>query len=298
MHPAPLPSPSASVRDLLLAQDGVVSVAQALAAGLSRQAVRRRVARGEWVDVHPGVLAEATRVPTATMRIRAAALWAGPRGLVHGPAAASWSRMLDRCPRDVGVTLPRGTRRLAPGGVALRRRDVPGPDRAWIRGVAVTAEHLTVLETCAVLPDGAAFLDRVLQRRVVHPALLHEAYCRNAGAHGMAAAHRLLVAALDRADSELERTLLRLLRSAGMGGVVRGLPVGGGRQIDLAFPAERVAIELDGWAWHTDPDRFRADRAKGNALVAQGWTLLRFTWHDVHDAPEGTLAAIRQALRR
>lgn len=298
MPPAPLPAPSTSLRDLLLAQDGVLSAAQARATGLSRQAVRRRVARGEWVDLHPGVLAEATRVPTAAMRVRAAALWAGPSGLVHGPAAACWSGMTDRCPRDVGVTLPRGTRRLAPGGIALRRRDVPGPDRTWIRGVAVTAEHLTVLETCAVLPDGAAFLDRVLQRRIVHPALLHEAYCRNAGAHGMAAAHRLLVAALDRADSELERMLLRLLRAAGIGGVVRGLPVSGGREVDLAFPAERVAIELDGWAWHTDPDRFRADRAKGNALVAQGWTLLRFTWHDVHDAPEGTVAAIRRALRR
>lgn len=295
--PSPVRSP-VPLRDLLLAQDGVLSAAQARATGLSRQSVRRRVARGEWVDLHPGVLAEATRAPTAAMRIRAAALWAGPSGLVHGPAAACWSGMTDRCPRDIGVTLPRRTRRLAPGGIALRRRDVPVPDRAWIRGVAVTAEHLTVLETCAVLPDGAVFLDRVLQRRVVHPALLHEAYCRNVGAHGMAAAHRLLVAALDRADSQLERMLLRLLRAAGIGGVVRGLPVGGGREIDLAFPAERVAIELDGWAWHTDPDRFRADRAKGNALVARGWTLLRFTWHDVHDAPEGTVAAIRRALRR
>ncbi|WFG45484.1 type IV toxin-antitoxin system AbiEi family antitoxin domain-containing protein [Pseudonocardia alni] len=108
--PSPVRSP-VPLRDLLLAQDGVLSAAQARATGLSRQSVRRRVARGEWVDLHPGVLAEATRVPTAAMRVRAAALWAGPSGLVHGPAAACWSGMIDRWPRDVGVTLP-----AAPGG--------------------------------------------------------------------------------------------------------------------------------------------------------------------------------------
>nr|WP_255426548.1 DUF559 domain-containing protein [Pseudonocardia sp. C8] len=114
----------------------------------------------------------------------------------------------------------------------------------------------------------------------------------------MGAAHRLLVAALDRADSKLERLLIRLLRDAGLTGFVRGLPAGAGREIDIAFPAERVAIELDGWAWHTDPERFTADRAKGNALVAAGWTLLRFTWRDVTEHPARTVAAIRRALGR
>ena len=112
----------------------------------------------------------------------------------------------------------------------------------------------------------------------------------------MAAARRLLVAALDRADSALERTLIGLLREAGLTGFVRGFPVGGGREVDIAFPAQRVAIELDGWAWHVDPARFAADRAKGNDLVAAGWTLLRFTWQDVTRRPGRTIARIRHAL--
>lgn len=159
----------------------------------------------------------------------------------------------------------------------------------------MTSVPLTVLETCAAVPDGATFLDRALQRRRVLPAQLQRAYCRNAGAHGMAAAHRLLVAALDRADSRLERALLRLLRDAGIGGFVTGHPFRAG-PIDVAFPAHRVAVELDGWAWHTDPTRFAADRAKGNALVADGWTLLRFTWRDVTGHPDRTLATIHRAL--
>ena len=47
--------------------------------------------------------------------------------------------------------------------------------------------------------------------------------------------------------------------------------------LDLAFPDVLLAIEIDGWAWHTDPDRFRDDRRRQNALVTAGWMVLRFT---------------------
>ena len=36
------------------------------------------------------------------------------------------------------------------------------------------------------------------------------------------------------------------------------------------------AIEVDGMAHHVDVDRFRRDRRRQNALVALGWTVLRF----------------------
>ena len=45
---------------------------------------------------------------------------------------------------------------------------------------------------------------------------------------------------------------------------------------DLAFVAERVALEYDGRVAHGDA-RFAQDRARQNALVAAGWTVLRFT---------------------
>lgn len=284
------------IQELLRAQDGVVSREQALRLGLSPSATRRRVARGEWEDVHPGVLRNTTHAPGGDTTIRAAWLWVGEDGLVSGPAAASWLDMPAPVPDRVEITVATSVRRRAPSGIRLRRRAIPVEDRMRHRGVLVTAHALTVLETCATLPDGAAFLDRALQRRWTTPRQLHAAYCRNAGAHGMAAAHTLLVAALDRADSALERALIRLLRAAGLTGFVRGLPLGGGREIDIAFPAERVAIELDGWAWHVDPARFTADRTKGNDLADDGWTLLRFTWRDVFKTPDHTVARIRRAV--
>ncbi len=64
----------------------------------------------------------------------------------------------------------------------------------------------------------------------------------------------------------------------------------------MAFPDAKVAIEVDGWAWHVDAARFRNDRRKVNALVRAGWTLLRFTWHDLTTRPAECLAEILDAL--
>ncbi|MFG1636855.1 type IV toxin-antitoxin system AbiEi family antitoxin domain-containing protein [Pseudonocardia alni] len=82
--PSPVRSP-VPLRDLLPAQDGVLSAAQARATGLSRQSVRRRVVRGEWVGLHPGVLA---RRPAYRPRRCAS----GPRRSGPGPPGGSTGR--------------------------------------------------------------------------------------------------------------------------------------------------------------------------------------------------------------
>lgn len=130
-----------------------------------------------------------------------------------------------------------------------------------------------------MVPGGSTFLDRALQGHVRFPAF-HRAFCRTIGQHGSTEAARLITAAADRADSAAERLLVKLLREAGIHGWELGHPLGPYR-IDLAFPAAKLAVEVDGWAWHVDAERFRTDRRKGNAITRAGWDLLRFTWHDL-----------------
>jgi uncharacterized membrane protein YphA (DoxX/SURF4 family)/very-short-patch-repair endonuclease len=190
--------------------------------------------------------------------VRAAWLWARSAGaVVTGEAAAFWHGMLDRAPASVELTLPRAAHRRGRPGVEMRRRDLQAPDVIERREIAVADAPLAALETAVALPRGSVFLDRALQRHVRFPAV-YRCYCRNVGRHGSAAMHRMLVAAADRADSAAERLLVRLLREAGIGGWVLGYPFGPYR-IDLAFPAERVAIEVDGWAWHVDAERSQGD---------------------------------------
>ena len=111
----------------------------------------------------------------------------------------------------------------------------------------MTAIHLTVLEAAVALgAAGSRLLDRALQRRVTL-ADLHDAQDRNFGRRGSADAAELLRAARDRSASEAERVLVALLRDAGLAGWRCGYRVGR-FELDVAFPAERIAVEVDGWA--------------------------------------------------
>jgi very-short-patch-repair endonuclease len=54
--------------------------------------------------------------------------------------------------------------------------------------------------------------------------------------------------------------------------------------IDVAFPEQKVAVEVDGRTAHGPwSDRFDDDRERQNALVAAGWRVLRFTWTHLQD---------------
>jgi very-short-patch-repair endonuclease len=179
----------------------------------------------------------------------------------------------------------------------IRWRDLPYLDLIGVRDLWVTDLPLSVLEAAVALgPQGSELLDRALQRRVSFPAV-YRAHCRNQGWRGSAEASRMLAVAADRAASHAERLLVRLLRAARITGWKLSYQVQG-YLIDLAFPAQQVAIEVDGWAWHITADRFVDDRRRQNAVVNLQWTVLRFTWHDLVGRPDDVLNEIRVALSR
>ena len=283
-----------SLERLLERQAGVVTLAQAVNCGLSADTVRRRARDGRWTRLHPSVYLVGGHRITGEARTWAAWLWAGERSTVCGPAAAFRHGMLARPPDVVDVTLPAALRRDPRPGVRRHRRDLLPVDRVALGGLWVTAPPLTAIETAVTLPDGSKFLDRALQRHVRFPTV-YRAYCRHLGRSGWARARELICASADRADSAAERLLVRILRDGGVSGWVLGHPFGQWR-IDLAFPAQKVAVEVDGWAWHVDVDRFRNDRRKQNALVRAGWDPLRFTWHDLDGRPAAVLAEVRDTL--
>ena len=102
--------------------------------------------------------------------------------------------------------------------------------------------------------------------------------------------------------SQAERVAQELLAGGGITGWVAGHPLLVGGQIvallDLAFPAVLLAIEIDGWAWHSGPERFQRDRRRQNLLVSTGWTVLRFTWADLVERPEQVVATVVRTLAR
>lgn len=284
-----------SIESVLAGQAGVVTRAQALAAGMSPAAVEQRIRTRRWRPLHPGVYLTAGHRHGDEARVRAALYWAGEGAVLCGLAAAWWHGLVADAPATVAVTVPRTRRPRPRRGVAVRRRDIAPTDLVEHRGLAVTARPLTVLEAAVeVGTAGGQLLDRALQGSVAFPAV-YAAYCRRLGAAGSATAARLLIAAADRSVGATERLLVRMLREAGLGGWHSGVPHHGS-PVPVAFPQMQVAVEVDGWAWHLDAGRAQVAKRRQNALVRSGWTVLRYTWHDLVQRPDTVIAEIRHAV--
>ncbi len=52
-------------------------------------------------------------------------------------------------------------------------------------------------------------------------------------------------------------------------------------RVDFAWPDRLVAVEYDGFDWHSGPDDLRRDRQKRAALREVGWTVLSIVGDDV-----------------
>ncbi|QEN16150.1 DUF559 domain-containing protein [Mycolicibacterium sp. ELW1] len=282
------------LEDLLRRHDGVITLAQAQRAGLSEFAVRRRVRSGQWRRCALGVYFADDRPFTPAARIRAAVWGRGPRATASGLAAAWWLGLIATAPDTVEITVPRNSHGRAARGTRLRRCDLAEVDIIEHRSLRVTAPALTVIEAAVCPGGGPAIMDTALQRRV-RLIELERAHARNLGRRGSTAVRRLLDTAAGGARSEAERLMIRLLRQAEITGWKANFAVGG-YVVDIAFPHQRVAIEIDGWAFHSDQAAFQNDRIRQNRLALQGWQVLRFTWLDLTQHPDRVLNQVRVAI--
>ena len=78
--------------------------------------------------------------------------------------------------------------------------------------------------------------------------------------------------------SELERRFLALVRDAGLPVPLVNHRVGA-VEADFVWPEHRVIVETDGYAYHRAA--FESDRARDQALAAQGYLVLRVTWRQL-----------------
>lgn len=280
--------------ELLRQHDGVITLAQARRAGLSDQGVIRRERSGSWRRCGPGVYFVADRLFTDAARIRAAVWSYGSRAAASGLAAAWWHELTKYAPTVVEVTVPRNSNGRCHAGSRARRRDLKPDDLEIHKHLCVTRLGLTVVEASVRQRGGAKIMDSALQQRI-ELAGLWNAHLRNKGRYGSPAARRLLQAAQDGACSAAERLLVQLLKSARITGWRANYRVGG-YCVDVGFPKSKVALEVDGFAFHSGPEEFQIDRERQNALMLLGWQVLRFTWLDLTEYPERVLAEIKRAI--
>lgn len=277
---------------------GLFTRADAMRCGFSEYQVRRRIGSGEWQRVHGKVLAFQGR-QLSPLIMAAAAHLAVPGSVVAGPSAALWYGL----PVDGTVrwlwTGPQG--RASAPGVRILRDPLAKADICRADGIRITSPDRTVFDCLRLLPEDAALtvLDQALRRGWTRRNELLQRIETHAARHGTARAKRLLLGATG-TRSAAERLAVTLLRRAGITGWVanaeihdRAGLVGYG---DLVFRHARLVVEIDGWAYHSDRERFQRDRTRQNRLVAAGWTVLRFTWDDLTTRPDEFLSAVAEMI--
>jgi very-short-patch-repair endonuclease len=233
-------------------------------------------------------------------RAWAGVLWSG--GVVsHRTAAPMW----DLPGGHVGlthVTVARPFQTTMPG-VRLHRVGLPPGETTTIDGLPVTTCARTVIDLLRVerYPAARDLLDRGRQRGWVDVDSIDRALVAGRGRTGNVQLRKLLAGIEPGADAESERRLHRLLRQAGISGWVPQYRIRLAHAfayIDVAFPAQKLAIEVDGRRYHDiGSDQFESDRARQNELQALGWQVLRFTWRMLLDDSEAIVTKINQLLR-
>ncbi|MDQ4070320.1 MAG: type IV toxin-antitoxin system AbiEi family antitoxin domain-containing protein [Actinomycetota bacterium] len=269
------------------AQHGLVTGNQARIAGLTDGRARWLTRSGRWAPIRPGVYALAGSPPSRMQLLFATAVSLQPGAwLSHATAGELWGfpgveseevEVLTDFGRKVGLVGVRGHRSslLFTADLTVHLR------------IPVTSPERTLVDLSARLtPDQLGrVLDDSLRRRLVRLERLRGCVNRLAGSPGRRSGvvHALLAERLpgyEPGDSDLETRVLRLLVKNGFPPPVQQYRVRiGGRtlRVDLAYPETRLAIELDGWEFHRTRTAFDDDRARANLLVAEGWTLVRFT---------------------
>jgi very-short-patch-repair endonuclease len=296
-------SPDDALAEWAERQHGVVSRAQALASGLAASGIKRRLAAGRLATVHPGVYRWPGAPVTWEQHLVAACLACGPGTVAsHRSAAAMWGLVDATDVVEVTTSRPRCPK---PRGVVLHRStDLQGAHVTVRHGVPVTNPLRTMVDLGAALDRGDVedALDRGLVARLFTIAAVEHLLCdvarpgrRGCGILRHVLDERALGAA--RPDGLLEPRMARLMRSAGLppARFQFGIP-GTGARVDFAYPELRLAIEVDGFAFHGSSRAMSADRDRDVRLLAAGWRVARFMWADVVRHPARVTARLSDLL--
>jgi hypothetical protein len=215
--------------------------------------------------------------------------------LSHGSAAALWGLQRPRSPID--VTSSSGH----PGrlGIRLHRGRIHAEDRAIRDATPVTSLARTLFDLAELVDEQR--LERVFEEadrlNLLRLRELERVCEHSPGRHALRPIRRLIaeVRHPETTRSPLEDRFVSFCRRHDLPTPVLNTSVLN-FEIDALWPAQRLVVELDGFAFHHHHAAFQRDRARDAALQAAGYHTIRLTHYRLdHESPI-VLTEIRQLL--
>ena len=285
-------------RPLAVRQHGVVARFQLLEAGLPCHVIDRRLQQDRLVALHRGVYGVGPVLPPRAHEM-AACLACGPHSAIsHGSAAALWG-ILPSVPDGsvIEVSVPQG-HHVRPGIILHRLSTLRGDERTRLDGVPITTPARTLLDLAVAAQPRTIeqALDEAVARRLVTAPDVRRILERHEGRPGT----RRLRAVLDRdhpafTRSEAEERFLELVRGAHLKTPETNVRIGR-HQVDVLWRAERLVVEIDGYAFHSSRRAFERDRLRDRELAGHGYRVVRVTWRQLVDEPLRFLVQLVRAL--
>ncbi|HHX84392.1 MAG TPA: DUF559 domain-containing protein [Actinomycetales bacterium] len=303
----------------------LVTAAELIRGGCTREAIAKKVGGGELRRLRDGVYAvadgegdrgdlpahEVARRRFVERSLAAARVLLPGTALSHGSALALHDLPL----YDVPVDLPTATRSRSGGGGGGRRSTglacASGPLDGVVThvyGVPVTAVPRTIVDVTRTvgLESGVCAADEAIRRGMCTRSDLQREAEAARGRTGAARARALPELTSGLAESVLE-SLVRLIVE------FSDLPTpelqvgltgrdGSRKRVDFYWRGHRVVVEVDGFEkYGRTPEEIRRhlrdERRRQRQLEAAGYIVIRFVWEDIY-RPEWILTRIRTELRR
>ena len=271
--------------------------AQVLAAGVTRRSLDGLVEDGWLHRVHAGVYV------VGHARLDRQATWlaatlATEGVLSHRSAAELWE-LLPPIRGPVHVTRVRQGKRRR--GLAVHEGSLRRDEITLRMGIRCTSLLRTMIDLASVLRphELARAFDQAQVLHHLRPVLLAAALVLHPGRRGTASLATLLADAVEpgEIDSHFELRFLKFCRRYSLPGPRTQVPFGIYRA-DFLFEEFGVVVETDSQRWHSTAARRARDARKTAYLERCGLIVVRVSWHELRDDPDGVHARILAAFER
>jgi very-short-patch-repair endonuclease len=288
--------------DLAAFQDGMITRAQILDLGLTKDIIASRLARRRWQLLYPGVYAAFSGQLPRNAVLWAAVLSAGPGAMLSHQTAAELWKLADAPSELIHVTVPSNRRVKRCSGMAVHLSRRASAAMHPSRNPPRTRLEETVIDLWAsarTLDTAVGWVTSALGRRLTTQEKLREAMEARSRLPRRTQLAELLGPDETGIHSVLEYRYVRdVERPHGLAGAqrqVRARRHGRTEYRDLVYEAYSTAVELDGKVAHPGDARWR-DIHRDNAASAVGITTLRYSWFDVTSTPCRVAAELAQVL--